>query len=1565
MNGEQVDPALLEEAAAGQPDDEVEVVVRLGEGPPPPGLRIISQLGPIATGRVHRDKLREVHEAEAVDSLKARRSFGPPDPPADELAAEAGDPDGEDEFEPEDLLPRHSRRDPARGAGSISAFCDWGPDIAHPDGRLPDGGTRFLAIWDQRGRRGSAPGVGENRFGYGRIHDRDAINRALASGHPYDTLGLHPGFAAPDGRGSHGMHTLSIAAGTPGEGRPGGVAPCSRLVFVNLADHVRGEGATLGNSVTLLEAVDFCLEVAAGRPLVCNFSMGRTADAHWGLSLLERAFDALLLAHDGLAFVNSTGNYHRARLHAATRLTPGARYDAGWELQPGRGGPHVLEAWYPWRDTLRFELRAPDGSLLADVPLGQRTEVRRDGRLWARVYNRYRDPNAPLNQVAVYVYGDAPAGTWLVSVIGEDVVDGQCDLWIDRTGVAGAQSRFRAEDAVATSTTGSICNGFHPIAVGAFDPHDADRGLAPFSSGGPTGDGRIVPQVVAPGVRIVGARSAPPEPAGEPALLVAKSGTSEAAPFVAGLIACMYEVAGPLPIREVRRLLLQNTEPPPPASRGEEYRWGLGYLDVDRVLAATRELAQPAPPSGGPSATPTNREPSRRQPPMTAEPSAQPRSSEAIGEREDVATSAVWTVQDNQAWIRGGPPGFARDGTRAIPRGTRVNVLETQGAYAHVATTGHADLGWTARSNLTIYFSRQPELLSAPLEPSHPISIEASWPQERRELARTYNRLGGLLAPLAARARLEVPAILAVWQVESGGGAHVAGRAIIRFENHLLWRSWGQHDPERFDAHFQFGGRPPMTDPNRCDAPFRCHRYRPAATSTDSAPQWRPVHPAHGGPDDEYAALQLAQGLAGDEPALTSISIGGPQILVANYARLGYDSAREMYEAFQASETAHLLGFADFCEHDSAHGDTLQRLRDHDWSGFARRYNGSGQVARYATRLQAAYEEASQLFRVERTPATERLEPDIDDVSPQTTPEDDGLGEAAAGRGRDPADRALTTAVLAVELGQLFGGRDPVAQGQPLDLGEGRAVEVIAAPRGHLVAPAEAGDLLVRWIPGEEEPVVAVLETSWLHDEAAAASAGIPSESILPGQYATVRHEGRARLRRLVDEEGRTPARQALMRLKPPTEAQSDEDPELLPVGDGGAVPWREEDADTSETATPEALPTRVAEAIASGVRDENQLTDVAFTIAHPDVGSRKLKPDDERDKPLIQDWLRIRDELVRPALRRHRTAEGPLAPETPSANPATAAIADRFLAEHRDALRQFPWRDDAEMRLLVEAIVHGFRQLVFDAENVTKISRQRLERLKLPVTAASGLPLIHTVFMNRHPGRVLGGKLYDSYKRTDRKGEFYDLRPLRNENPLLTDDDWDELHRISELVYQTLRYVLPRITPRPIVSERNSLGEKVAARAHCYLGVRYALGPWRYEPDPEYSKLRPNTLDCAAVLRDGHGTLDCSALVQYVYADILGRLLKYRKHCPTGVMCIYDGGDFDDLGSPTSGVIPRVGDLLLAGAEKKWHHVGIYVGGDQLIDAWYTGTVVRKRDYVPEHWARVLRFKGEGAGGP
>lgn len=51
------------------------------------------------------------------------------------------------------------------------------------------------------------------------------------------------------------------------------------------------------------------------------------------------------------------------------------------------------------------------------------------------------------------------------------------------------------------------------------------------------------------------------------------------------------------------------------------------------------------------------------------------------------------------------------------------------------------------------------------------------------------------------RLRVEPAAVLAVWRVESGGRTHVPGKAIIRFENDLLFRLWGQENPAPYDNH--------------------------------------------------------------------------------------------------------------------------------------------------------------------------------------------------------------------------------------------------------------------------------------------------------------------------------------------------------------------------------------------------------------------------------------------------------------------------------------------------------------------------------------------------------------------------------------------------------------------------------------------------------------------------------------------------------------------------------------------------------------------------------------------
>lgn len=151
-----------------------------------------------------------------------------------------------------------------------------------------------------------------------------------------------------------------------------------------------------------------------------------------------------------------------------------------------------------------------------------------------------------------------------------------------------------------------------------------------------------------------------------------------------------------------------------------------------------------------------------------------------------------------------------------------------------------------------------------------------------------------------------------------------------------------------------------------------------------------------------------------------------------------------------------------------------------------------------------------------------------------------------------------------------------------------------------------------------------------------------------------------------------------------------------------------------------------------------------------------------------------------------------------------------------------------------------------------------------------------------------------------------------------------------ARLVYPLLRFVLPKTTAKPGVNPGSLRGERIAAQAYQYLGVPYGA--------PAYDR------------QTGRGTLDCSGLVRYVFQD-LGVALQNVSSVTTMV------------GSPALKPVagePRPGDLLVRKrGNDRWSHVGIYVGNGQLIEAPYTGTVVRLTPYKPETWSAALRYVG------
>jgi subtilisin family serine protease len=605
------DPALAEARRAGGGDDEIALIARVTDPDAlPPGVRIVSRFGDIVTLRATREQLELLADCPAAVDLEAPRRLTLPVPSTD--SSDAVDVEG-----PTTLSGYARRPEGLRGTGRdiIVAALDWGFDFASPAFRRPDGTTRFIALWDQQGRDGSGPG---NRWGYGRILTRADIDRALSSADPYATLGYHPADAATfdvqTGRRvgpAHGTHVLDIAAGSARDDGMTGVAPDSDLVAVHLAHTIDVLGAgNFGDSASVVEGLDWVFSVAGDRPAVVNMSVGAQGSSHDGYSMVEQGIDQAIQLGQQRVGVMSVGNYARAGAHRHGRLGQGERARLTIRVPAADPTPSEVEIWYSGADRFTVTVFGPDSSVFGSAGPGNAIPLRAGTDEIGRMYH-VRSARNGRHLIDILLAAGAPGGDWMIELAAESVPtgDGRYYSWIERE--RGPRPRFVPEDDDPRTSTGSLCNGRLSIAVGAYDPHTAERPIASFSSAGPTVAGLIKPEVLAPGVGIRAARSTPRGGTPGPATVV-MSGTSMAAPHVTGLIAVMLAATGPkLDVLDIRATLLATADRPQlEAHHGDLHRVGGGYLDpvaAERAVTDANHNNEPADrPSEAAMTTPSN-----------------------------------------------------------------------------------------------------------------------------------------------------------------------------------------------------------------------------------------------------------------------------------------------------------------------------------------------------------------------------------------------------------------------------------------------------------------------------------------------------------------------------------------------------------------------------------------------------------------------------------------------------------------------------------------------------------------------------------------------------------------------------------------------------------------------------------------------------------------------------------------------------------------------------------------------------------------------------------------------
>jgi subtilisin family serine protease len=525
---------------------------------------------------------------------------------------------------------------PYDGRGVLLCTLDYGCDFVQRGISAPGGGTRLQALWDQ-----NLPGQGQQSpvaatpegFWYGQEFFNGPINWALTKRDPYAALRYDPDahyYLPGPVEAEHGTQVLDVAAGNGQATRAPGVAPGADLLFVQVAGPPAGAKAPwTATEIDVIDGLLYAFDRAGGkfgnppenpkavpRNAVVNVSLGHNRGAHSGKQPTELVMDALLRRPDRRAIVVAAGNGRGGGWHASGNVSPTAPRALTWEFAASEdrafakrdGKPPIrndLEIWYEAaQDRLELTLVAPNGDHLGPITKGNCHAIYLHGEpigvVVGSTYSAIND--AYCLKVRLLAVNDA-AESWRVRLRW---IDGLPPVFPnaapDRDSVLfhawihsddPSQSRFAPDDRDPRCTLSGWATGEKTVVVGAYDGLSTVRSPAFFTSAGPTRDGRPKPELSAPGVGVEAALSKGDRPRGggwRTASRAPVSGTSIAAPHVAGAIALMYQKQPDATLDEIRRMLVATARRDPPYRLADRppaepiARWdplyGAGRLDV-------------------------------------------------------------------------------------------------------------------------------------------------------------------------------------------------------------------------------------------------------------------------------------------------------------------------------------------------------------------------------------------------------------------------------------------------------------------------------------------------------------------------------------------------------------------------------------------------------------------------------------------------------------------------------------------------------------------------------------------------------------------------------------------------------------------------------------------------------------------------------------------------------------------------------------------------------------------------------------------------------------------------
>lgn len=498
---------------------------------------------------------------------------------------------------------------PYKGKGAIVMVYDSGIDWKHLDFRDPLDTTksRILAIWDQT-RTPSGSESNPSGFDYGVEYTQAQIEAEFTA--------TPPGFVQEADSNGHGTHVAGTAAGNGSViPRFAGTAPEADLIIVKGGNYSFYDAP-------MIDGLTYAATKAAelGKPIVVNWSLGSMWGPHDASTPTAKAIDAFC-ATAGHFHVNAAGNsgLSTVPIHVSGSISKGDSASVtlnvpGYARNAGAGNNAVgLFLMLESADSCLLRVTSPNNRTFV---LASGSETFADSTDGTVTLENMASSDNGLRQMTFWVEDSdtllPPAsGTWtftMSAASGSVTYNG----WMTPAAIGSTNNTITIDGANNQMTVNESCSNLGLMVGSYFTRYswpyyssssgehayytynyyfgDQIGQVSPFSSRGPSRDGRTKPDVVAPGqyvISTISSRGSYSASNIQPSRkYYAMSGTSMAAPNATGCAAILLAKYPTLTATEIKSVLMSTARADSVVGTVPNNTYGEGKLNVFKAMAS-------------------------------------------------------------------------------------------------------------------------------------------------------------------------------------------------------------------------------------------------------------------------------------------------------------------------------------------------------------------------------------------------------------------------------------------------------------------------------------------------------------------------------------------------------------------------------------------------------------------------------------------------------------------------------------------------------------------------------------------------------------------------------------------------------------------------------------------------------------------------------------------------------------------------------------------------------------------------------------------------------------------